>query len=113
MASKRVNTNPSSSRQGAPATTPFAREQQLASMSYDLAEKQIQDGTASSQVLTHFLKMGSSREVLEQERMRNEISLMNAKREHMQSMERQEELFAAALLAMTTYRGESPPAIED
>jgi TRAP-type uncharacterized transport system substrate-binding protein len=57
--------------------------------------------------------MGSSREVLEQQRMQHEIELMQAKKEHMQSMERQEELFAQALLAMTTYRGESPPAIED
>lgn len=113
MVARRVNSGSSSSRAGAPATTPFAREQQLASMSYDLAEAQLKDGTASSQVMTHFLKMGSSREVLEQERMRHEISLMEAKKEHMQSMERQEELFAAALLAMTTYRGESPPALED
>lgn len=113
MAAKRLNPGSSVSRAGAPATTPFAREQQLASMSYDLAEAQLKDGTASSQVMTHFLKMGSSREVLEQERMRHEISLMEAKKEHMQSMERQEELFAAALLAMTTYRGEAPPALED
>lgn len=113
MAAKRVNSGSSSLRAGAPATTPFAREQQLASYAYDLAEKQLADGTASSQVMTHFLKMGSSREVLEQERMRHEIELMEAKKEHMQSLERQEELFAQALLAMTTYRGEAPPAIED
>jgi TRAP-type uncharacterized transport system substrate-binding protein len=113
MASRRVNAGSSTSRGSAPPTTAFAREQQLASYAYDLAEAQLKDGTASSQVMTHFLKMGSSREVLEQERMRHEISLMEAKKEHMQTLERQEELFASALLAMTIYTGEPVPAIEE
>jgi hypothetical protein len=105
MGTGRPTTQGTSSRRSAPATTPLAREQQLSSKAYDLAESQLDDGTASSQVITHFLKMGSTRELLEQDRMRNEIELMSAKKAHMEAMERQEELFAAALAAMTQYKG--------
>jgi RecB family exonuclease len=95
------------------ARTPEAREQQIASQAYDLAEKQIGNGSASSQVITHFLKMGSTREQLEQERMRHEIELMEVKKEHMESLARTEELFTEAIKAMKTYSGSEPPPEDD
>lgn len=88
-----------------PATSPEQREAQLTAAAYDLAEEQIQSGTASSQVLTHFLKMGSSRERLEQERMQHEVQLMQVKREQLEGQKRVEELFVNALDAMRGYRG--------
>jgi hypothetical protein len=81
---------------------------QLADAAYDLAEEQISSGTASSQVITHFLKVGSSRERLEQERMRHEVELMEAKREHMESQKRVESLFGEAIQAFRGYAGLPP-----
>lgn len=94
------------------ATTPEVREQQLVAAAYDLAERQIADGTASAQVITTFLKLGTSRERLEQERMQNEIALMEAKREAMESAARVEELYIGALNAMRSYQGEAPIELE-
>jgi hypothetical protein len=96
-----------------PAASIEQREMQLADAAYDLAEEQIRAGTASSQVVTHFLKVGSSRERIEQERIRNEVELMEAKREQLASQKRVEELYGNALEAMRGYSGQSPqPAIE-
>lgn len=88
------------------ATTPEARENQLIAAAYDLAERQILAGTASSQVITHYLKMGSSREKLEQERLAGEVSLNRAKIEMMESQKRIEEMYGAALAAMKSYSGQ-------
>jgi hypothetical protein len=88
-----------------PATSPEQRESQLADAAYDLAEEQITTGTASSQVITHFLKMGSSRERLEQERMRHEVELMEVKKEQLEGQKRVEELFVNALDAFRGYSG--------
>lgn len=89
-----------------PATTPEQRENQLIALSVDLAEKQLRDGSASAQVITHYLKLGSSREKLEQERMKNEIIVMNAKAEQLQSQKRVEDMYAEALVAMKRYSGQ-------
>jgi hypothetical protein len=96
-----------------PATTPEAREQELVSLAYDLAEEQIRNGTASSQVLTQFLKLGSSRETLEQERLAHENELTRVKIENLQAVARIEELYAEAIGAMRSYSGELPPAMVD
>ncbi len=98
----------SASRRPRPATTPQAREHQLVAMAYDLVEKKILEGTASSQELVHFLKLGSSREMLEQERIRNDNSLTQKKIEMMESAKRVEEMYGAALEAMRSYSGQSP-----
>lgn len=95
-----------------PATTPEGRENQLISLAVDLAEKQIKEGTVSSQVLTHYLKLGSSREKLEQERLRRENHLLAAKAEAMASAKRVEELYGKALNAMRTYAGQDPVDLE-
>lgn len=88
-----------------PAVTPEDRENQLISAAVDLAEKQILAGTASSQVVTHYLKLGSSRERLEQEKLKSENSLLATKREMMESEKRVEELIVNALEAMRAYTG--------
>jgi hypothetical protein len=93
------------SRSRRPATSPEEREQQLADAAYDLAEEQIGNGTASSQVITHFLKMGSTRERLEQERMQHEVELMQARREQLEGQQRMEEMFTEAIRAFKGYRG--------
>lgn len=95
----------STTRRRRAATSPEQREMQLADAAYDLAEEQIRSGTASSQVITHFLKAGSSRERLEHERMRHEIELMEVKKEHAHQQGRIEELFTEAISAMRGYQG--------
>lgn len=92
-------------RRNRPATTPEARENQVIAMAYDLAEKQIYEGTASSQIITHFLKLGSTKERIEQEILERQKELITAKTEALKSQKRVEELYANALNAMRSYQG--------
>lgn len=94
-----------------PAMTEEQRENQLISNAMDLAERQIADGTVSAQVMTHYLKLGSSREKLEQERLRRDNDLLAAKLEYMASAQRVEELYVEAMEAMKAYRGEESPQL--
>ena len=96
-----------------PATTPEERENQLVSHAHDLAEQQILAGTASSQVITHFLKLGSTRERLEQERLEHENELTRVKIEALESQARIEELYVDAINAMRNYAGDTTPAEPD
>lgn len=97
-----------------PATTLEGRENQVVAKAMDLAEKQIIDGTASSQVITHFLKLGSTREQLEQERLQHENELTRVKIEQIESQKRVEELYLEALQAMRSYAGDLPTTnVED
>jgi len=100
-------------RRGRPASTPEGREQQLVSLAVDLAESQMRDGSASAQVVTHYLKLGSTRERLEQDRLRKENELLSAKVESMSSAKRVEELYEEALNAMRTYAGQDPVEYDD
>lgn len=93
------------SRRRAPATTPEDRENQLISLAVSAAEKQLIDGTASSQVITHYLKLGSTMARLEKEKLEQENELLRAKTESLQSSKRVEELYKKALNAMRSYGG--------
>jgi hypothetical protein len=84
----------------------------MVSAAIDLAEQQILGGTASSQVITHFLKLGSTRERLEQQRLEHENELTRVKIEALESQKRVEELYMEALTAMRTYAGDfTPPSL--
>lgn len=96
-----------------PATTPEARENEMVSLAHDLAEEQIREGIASSQVITHFLKLGSTRERLEQQRLEHENELTRVKIEALESQKRVEELYIEALEAMRQYSGDLPPPEHD
>lgn len=87
------------------AVTPEARENQMIALAIDLAEKQLREGTASSQVITHFLKLGTSKADLEKRKLENETELLEAKTEMMRSAKRVEELYSEALDAMRHYGG--------
>ena len=88
-----------------PAETEEGRENQLISLASDLAEKQIREGTASAMVITHYLKLGTTRERLEKQRLQKENQLLTAKVEQLASAKRIEELYEQALNAMRTYAG--------
>lgn len=90
-----------------PGSTPEARETQMIELADKLAEKQLREGTASAQVITHYLKLGSSRERLEQEKLALETKLVEAKTEQIANQAKTEELFAQAIKAMRAYQGDT------
>lgn len=90
------------------ATTPEAQENRLISKAIDLAERQLEEGTASAQVITHYLKLGSTREKLEQQLIQENVELQKAKRENMASGAKVEELYTEAIAAMRRYNGQEP-----
>lgn len=91
-----------------PAKSPMARERQLIALAVDRVEQRIRNGTATSQELVHYLKLGSSREMLEQERLARENELLEAKAEAAKSAQKTEELYLEALSAMRSYSGQAP-----
>lgn len=86
-----------------PAKTPQERENQLISAAFDLAEEQILEGTASSQVITHFLKLGSAREALEREKLRSETKLVIAKADAIEDAKERAKVYEEALQAFKRY----------
>lgn len=86
-----------------PARTPEARENQLINLAIDLVERQLQDGSASSQVITHFLKLATTREKLENEKLRSDLRVAEAKIKQYNSAEELKELYASAMEAMKGY----------
>lgn len=88
-----------------PAETPEGRENQLISLAVDLAERQLLEGSASSQVITHYLKLGSTKERIEKEILEKQKDLIAAKTENLQTAKRIEELYTNALNAMRNYQG--------
>lgn len=105
MGRSKVSNDSGPSRKMRPALTPEARENQLISLAVDLAEKQLREGTASSQVVTHYLKLGSTKERIEKEILEKQKELITAKTESLQSAKRVEELYTNALNAMRRYSG--------
>lgn len=91
-------------RRKRPAATPQERENQLISLAVDLAEQQLREGTASTAVITHYLKLATTREQLERERLQYEGEMLRAKAEALGSMARSEELYNEALAAFTSYQ---------
>jgi hypothetical protein len=90
-----------------PASTPEERDNQMISLAYDRAEQQLRDGTASSQVIVHFLKLGNIKSELELEKLKKENTLLDAKATAIESTQRIEELYSDAIIAMKKCRGEN------
>ena len=106
MKKAKAVTSSKSSRKMRPALTPEARENQMISLAMDLAEQQLRDGTASSQLITEFVKRGSTKARLEQEILKEQKELIEAKTQSLQSAQRIEELYTNALDAMRKYSGQ-------
>ena len=88
-----------------PALTPEARENQLISMAVDLAEQQLIDGTASSQVITHYLKLGSMKNKYEMEKLKAENDLLRAKAKSIEDQADMKQIYTDAINAMKRYSG--------
>ena len=113
MAKVKDKSSSGSARKIRPALTPEARESQMISLAVDLAEKQLMEGTASSQVITHYLKLGSTKERLEKEKLEEENKLLRARTDALQSAKRVEELYADAIAAMKRYSGNGGDDVEE
>lgn len=105
MAKVKTTSSSGSSRKIRPALSPEARENQLIALAVDLVEQRLLDGTASSQETTHFLKLGSTKNRLEMERLREENELMRTKRRAIESGEEMKVLYENAINAMKNYSG--------
>lgn len=88
-----------------PALTEEARENQLIALAVDLAEKQLREGTASSQVITHYLKLGSTKDRVEVDILKSQKKLIEAKTESIRASKENKELFEKAIEAMRVYAG--------
>ena len=96
---------PVSSRKLRPALTPEGRENQLISLAMDQAERQLMEGTASSQVVTYFLRLGSEKDRLERERLEEENKLLRAKTKALEDSGTQTVMYEEAIKAMMRYSG--------
>lgn len=95
-----------------PAKTPEAKENHMISLAVELAERQLKEGTASSQVVTHYLKLATTREQLEQKKLEQETILLEAKAQALESTKQAEEKYEQALKAMRRYSGSEEPGVD-
>ena len=86
-----------------------ARESQMISYAVDLAEEQLRNGTASSQVITHFLKLGTTRAELEKEKLKLENEKTKAQTMQIQSIDETRKIAEDAIKAMRNYQGFGDP----
>lgn len=107
MPKGKVVKSPNAARRMRPALSPEVRENQLVSLAIDLAEKQLAEGTASSQVITHYLKLGSTKERIEKEILEKQKDLIDAKTKALQSTQVVEKLYTDAIAAFRKYNGQS------
>lgn len=96
-----------------PALNPDSRENYLISLASDLAEKQLREGTASSQVITHYLKLGSAKARLEKQILEQQVELIKAKTNAYKAAEHTDEMYTKAIEAMRSYGGEDSSDVED
>lgn len=113
MSSRKVKHDEHEESRRPPAPTLQGRENQLVQLAIDEAERQMREGTASSQIISYYLKLGSSREQLEQERIQHENELTRVKIEAIHNEARKEEMFANAIKAMRGYQGVDEDAVYD
>lgn len=89
----------------APATTPEARENQLIALAVDVAEEQLLNRTASSQVITHYLKLGTTLARLEKVKLERENELLKAKTDSIRKSDTDDELYKKVIKDMRVYQG--------
>lgn len=109
MGKVKVTSSSDSPKKMRPALTPEARENQMIALAMDAAEEQLMNGTASSQVITHFLKLATAKAQLEKEKLERENKLLAAKTEAIESQKEIKALYEDALKAMRNYSGQDDP----
>lgn len=107
--SKNTSKNKTKTKKSSSFKIPEARENYLIDLAFDLTERMLRDGTATSQMITHFLRLATVKEQLENEKLRTELKLAEAKIQQISSCDDIKELYAEALKAMKSYSGEYNP----
>ncbi len=90
-----------------PARSPENRENQLIELAYQVAEQRLRDGSASAQEVVHFLRMGTAKSRLEQQKLEMETELIKSKKELLEANKRSEEKYQQALDAFRLYNGQA------
>lgn len=93
-----------------PSTSPEEKEGRCIAKAYERAEEQLERGTASSQIIAHFLKQGSPSEKLKREQLQKQNDLLDAKIKAYNSMSDSAEAMNEVLKAFKSYSGQT---IED
>lgn len=81
------------------------KRKQLVADALSLAEKKIRDGTASSQILTTIIKMGTEDAKLERIKKEYEIELLRAKAQSINAASKKDEQYEEVIAAMKEYGG--------
>lgn len=108
-----IVSNPDEQKPMRPALTPEARENQMIALAIGLAEQQLRDGTASSQVITHYLKLATVKEQLEREKLKTENQLLQAKIKDLESQSASASLYADAIEAFSIYSGKKSDSSDE
>lgn len=93
-------------RKTLPARTAKGRENQLINLAVDLAEQKLKDGTASSQIITTLLNLATTRAQLENEKLKSDLRVAEAKIKNLQSQDTSSSLYEAAISAFKKYAGD-------
>lgn len=93
------------SRKTLPAKTPEARENQLINLAFNLAEKKLKEGTASSQLITTLINMGCTKMKYEIEKLKSDLKVANAKIEAFEGDKNRDLDYAKVLAAFKSYQG--------
>lgn len=89
-----------------PAMTAEGHQNYMISLAMSCAEKQMKEGSASSAVICHYLKLASKKEDIELEKAKAELELMRAKTKQIESQEASDRMYAEALRSLGLYKGE-------
>lgn len=109
MAKVKAPPTKTSERRARPAITEEGRESQMIALAVDCAEKQLREGTASSQIIVHYLKLATEEAKLKNKNLEIDYQLAQAKIEQIKAEKSKEEMFKAAIDAMRSYRGLGDP----
>lgn len=104
MTAKKNTNEKEDKRKNRPALDPEDRDKQLMNKAYNLAEKQLEDGTASPSVINHFLKIASRRETLEREILASQKLLIEAKSHNIKEANDTKKLVEDAMDAIRKYK---------
>lgn len=110
---KAIGPEEASSRKTAPALTPEAQENMLIALAMDRAEEQLRNGTASQQLIVHFLRLATEKDRLERAQLEKKNALLEAKTEQIKTAESVASLYADAIKAMRDYSGHGEESDED
>lgn len=105
MGTKKDDAKTDTKRKQRPAIDLDAREKQMCALAISEAERLMREGKASSQIITHYLKLAASTTRLEKENMELDNELKAAKTEKLKADKRADEMFEKAIMAMGIYRG--------